>query len=150
MGGHHSTVTRANFSVSFSPRVKMSQRFCTKPMVTVVLMLNGLIAALCWYVVWQVWMLRRTLSDVADALLVAEENTHNVLYGAPEAIATAQKGTYQLRQSYQRLLVQIVKLQQVLALLTAGQSAWRWVRQRSRSSRSRPSSRRDRPFTRSL
>ena len=93
-------------------------------------------------------MLRRTLSDVADALIVAEENTHNVLYGAPEAIATAQEGTYQLRQSYQRLLVQIAKLQQVLALLTAGQSAWRWARRRSRPSKSRSSTRRDRYSTR--
>jgi len=114
-------------------------------MVTIVLILNGLIAVFCWYVAWQVWTLRRTLSDVADALLVAEENTHNVLYGAPESIATAQKGTYQLRQSYQRLLVQIAKLQQVLAVLTAGQSALRWVlKQRSRPNQSRASNRRDR------
>lgn len=93
-------------------------------MVAVIVGINLVIAMLCWYVAWQLWLLRRTLANVAEALLIAERNTHNVLYGAPDAIATAQQGSYQLRQSYQRLRVQISQLQRILSLVAVGQTFW--------------------------
>jgi hypothetical protein len=97
-------------------------------MVTTVLVINLLIAALCWYVAWQVWLLRRTLANVSEALLSAEQSTYDVLHGAPDAIATAQQGTYQLRQSYERLSQQVIQLQKILGLVTLGQGIWRQVR----------------------
>ncbi|HEY9818685.1 MAG TPA: hypothetical protein V6D20_23195 [Candidatus Obscuribacterales bacterium] len=111
-------------------------------MVTTVLILNVLIAIVCWYVAWQVWSLRRTLANVADALLSAEQSTYDVLHGAPEAIITAQKGTHQLRQSYERLNQQVARLQQILSLVAVGQLAWRRLRypssrRRTRSPRTR-------------
>ncbi|MBF2087446.1 MAG: hypothetical protein IGR80_05885 [Synechococcales cyanobacterium K44_A2020_017] len=111
-------------------------------MVTTVLILNVLIAAICWYITWHVWSLRRTLANVADALLSAEQSTHDVLHGAPEAIITAQKGSYQLRQSYERLNQQVARLQQILSLVAVGQLAWRRLRypssrRRTRSPRTR-------------
>lgn len=97
-------------------------------MLTVVLILNLLIAGLCWYVVWRVWQLRHALSRVTNALIVAERSTHRVLYQAPEAILRGQSNTYQLRYQYQQVLLQIQKVRQILTLLGLGQMIWRQYR----------------------
>lgn len=94
-------------------------------MVTVVLVLNGLLALLCLSAAWQVWRWRSTLAHVADALTAAERTTHRVLQGAPQAIATGQLGSAQLRQHYRLLALQLRQVQQILALLGLGQLVWR-------------------------
>lgn len=93
-------------------------------MLILVIALNVLIALGCLFVAWQLWQIRRTLSQVADALLIYERNTHDVLYGAPEAILQGQTGTHQLRQQYQTLAPQLQKFQQLLSLLGLGLSLW--------------------------
>jgi hypothetical protein len=108
-------------------------------MVTVVVILNLLIALLCLFAAWQIWRLRRILAKVADTLTVAERKTHVVLYGAPDAITRGQMGIYQLRRTYQQLQPQLQRLQQVLGLLSLGQRVWL---KRSRFSPRRPYSRR--------
>lgn len=100
-------------------------------MVMVVLVLNGLLALLGLYVFWQVCRWRSTLSKAADALTVAERVTHRVLRGAPQAIATGQLGTAQLRQHYQLLVLQLQQVQQILDLLGLGQLVWRQYRRQS-------------------
>lgn len=97
-------------------------------MLKVVLILNLLIAGLCWYVVWRVWQLRCALSRVTNALVVAERSTHRVLYRAPEAILQGQSNTYQLRYQYQQVLLQIQQVRQILTLLGLGQVIWRQYR----------------------
>lgn len=99
-------------------------------MVTIVV-INLLISCFCFYAAWQIWQLRRTLAQVANALTDYERNTHNVLYGAPVGILYGQKGTHQLRQQYQRLELQLQKVQQVLGLITLGQGVWRTQVKRS-------------------
>lgn len=94
-------------------------------MVTVVLILNGLIALLCLYGAWQVCRWRSILATAADALIAAERATHRVLHTAPQAIATGQIGSSQLRQQYQLLSLQLQQVQQILSLLGLGQLAWR-------------------------
>ena len=94
-------------------------------MLTVVLIVNVLIALLCLYVAWQVWNLRRVLANVADTLISVERNTYAVLHGAPKAIITGQRGTRQLRKQYRQLQTQLQRAEQVLGLLSLGQTAWR-------------------------
>lgn len=93
-------------------------------MLTVVVVLNVLISLLCLYVAWQVWNLRRALGAAADAVLLAERNTYNVLHGAPEAISQGQVGIGGARDSYQQLELQLQKIQQVLTLLSLVQKVW--------------------------
>lgn len=94
-------------------------------MLTVVLIVNALIALLCLYVAWQVWNLRRVLANVADTLISVERNTYAVLHGAPNAIIKGQRGTRQLRKQYRQLQTQLQRAEQVLGLLSLGQTAWR-------------------------
>jgi len=94
-------------------------------MLTVVVVLNVLISLVCLYVAWQVWNLRRVLGAAADAILLAERNTYNVLHGAPEAILQGQAGVGGARDSYQQLELQLRKVQQVLTLLSLVQRVWR-------------------------
>lgn len=93
-------------------------------MLTVVLVLNALIALLCLYVAWQVWKLRRVLASVADTLISVERSTYAVLHGAPIAIAKGKQGTHKLRQQYRQLESQLQRAEQVLGLLSLGQRAW--------------------------
>jgi hypothetical protein len=95
-------------------------------MTTIVLILNGLIALLCLYVAWQLCRLRSVLANAADALTIAERTTHRVLYNAPEAIGSGQLGSFQLRQRYRLLSLQLQQVQQVLSLLGLGQVVWRY------------------------
>jgi succinate dehydrogenase hydrophobic anchor subunit len=108
-------------------------------MVTVVLIFNLLVALLCGYVAWQVWRLRNALAKVADALTVAEQTTHEVLWNAPQGIAQQQIRTSQLRQDYTRLMLQLQKAQQVLTLLGLGQLALRRYQRNSQNSHSQNS-----------
>lgn len=93
-------------------------------MLTVVLILNLLIAGLCWYVVWRVCQLRRALARATAALAVAERNTYRVLHSAPDAILQGQSKTYQLRGQYQQVLVQLQSVKQILTLLGLVQFVW--------------------------
>lgn len=94
-------------------------------MLTVVLVLNLLIAGLCWYVAWRVWQLRRALAKVTAALVVAERCTHQVLQGAPDFLMQGQTGAYQLRNQYQQVLLRLQQVKQILSLLGLGQFVWR-------------------------
>ncbi|MBD2461758.1 hypothetical protein H6G89_11925 [Oscillatoria sp. FACHB-1407] len=100
-------------------------------MVTVVVILNSLIGLACLYAAWRVWRLKRTLAAIADVLIIAERNTHQVLHGAPDAIVKGQLGVYQLRQQTQ----QLQKVQQIMALVGLGRSLWQ---QRTPSRRQKP------------
>ncbi len=93
-------------------------------MLTVVVVLNVLISLMCLYVAWQVWNLRRALRATADAVLLAERNTYNLLHGAPEAISQGQVGIGGARDSCQKLELQLQKFQQVLTLLSLIQRVW--------------------------
>ena len=65
-------------------------------MITLVIVLNLLIALLCLLGAWSFLQLRRSLADITFTLTEAERNTHEVLYGAPENIRNGQLGLYEL------------------------------------------------------
>lgn len=86
-------------------------------MLTAVIAINLGICSLCLFVAWRLWKLQKRLSKVADTLINAERRTHSVLYGAPNAIIRGQYGTRRLRTQYGRLNEQLVKVQQLLAVV---------------------------------
>lgn len=93
-------------------------------MVTLVVIVNLIISLLCLYVAWQVWNLRLALAAATKAITDAERNTHKTLAGAPEAISGGQLGVKDMRESYQRLEVQLQQLQRVVVLLGLVQKIW--------------------------
>jgi hypothetical protein len=108
-------------------------------MLTVVVVLNTLIALICFYVAWQIVKLRRKLAKIADTLTSAEKSTHSVLSRSPERISKGERGIHRLTERYQQLEPQWQKIQQVLTLIRLGQKVWQrqvWV---GKPSRSRPS-----------
>ncbi|MBW4491106.1 MAG: hypothetical protein KME12_25390 [Trichocoleus desertorum ATA4-8-CV12] len=104
-------------------------------MVMTVVIINLLISGFCLCAAWQIWKLRRTLAQVANALTNYERSTHKVLYGAPVGILQGQKGANLLRQQYQTLELQLQKVQQVLGLISLGQGVWRTQVRRSQRPR---------------
>jgi len=108
-------------------------------MVTVVVVLNTLIALICFYVAWRIVKLRRRLAKIADTLISAERRTHSVLKGGPKGIYKGQRGVHKLIERYQRLEPQLQKIQQVLALLSLGQKVWQRGSRFVNTSPSRPS-----------
>lgn len=103
-------------------------------MVMVVTAFNLAIALCCFYGAWQLWQVKRVLTISADAVTVAERNTHNVLKGAPQFISQGEIGTRGLRSQYQQLQAQWQKLEKILALVNLLQSAWqgRWLMPKKR------------------
>jgi hypothetical protein len=94
-------------------------------MVTVVVILNLLIASLCLYVAWQMWHLRRVLVKATNALIAAEQSTHQVLSSAPRFVLKGQGGVARMRHQYRQAALQLQKAQQILALLGLGQFVWK-------------------------
>lgn len=90
-------------------------------MVIIVVMINLLLASYGFYLAWQIWQLRRALAQAADALIAAEQSTHNVLRNAPEAILRGELGARQLRQNYQDLQPKFKQAKQALTLLRLSQ-----------------------------
>lgn len=93
-------------------------------MVTLVVVLNTLIALVCLYVAWRIGKLRRQLAKIADTLTSAERSTNKVLSKGPKGIYKGQKGVHRLAERYQQLDVQLQQMQKVLALLSLGQKLW--------------------------
>lgn len=103
-------------------------------MVTVVVILNVLIALLCFYVAWWLTKLRKKLAKAANALISAEKSTNKVLTSSPKTIYKGQKGAKALGQRYQAFERQLEQLEKVLGLLNLAPKFWRqqasWRRSR--------------------
>ena len=90
-------------------------------MLTVILILNGLLATFCFYIAWRVWQFRRVLTQATVALYTAEQATHRVLQDAPDAILQGQISTRQLRQHYRQLEVNLRQAEKALSIVRLGQ-----------------------------
>ncbi|WOD40351.1 hypothetical protein [Nodosilinea sp. E11] len=98
-------------------------------MIAVAVSLNLVIALFCFYLAWRLWRLTQTLAAVADALGQWEQKTHKILNPAatPSLILRGQTGTARLRHSYDRLQVQVQRLNQVMAVIQVLPLVGRWV-----------------------
>lgn len=94
-------------------------------MVTVVVILNVLIALLCFYVARWLTKLRKKLAKAADTLISAEKSTNKVLTSSPKTIYKGQKGAKALGERYQALNRQLEQLEKVLGLLNLAPKLWR-------------------------
>ncbi|MBD1912630.1 MULTISPECIES: hypothetical protein [unclassified Leptolyngbya] len=118
-------------------------------MLTIVVLANIVLSLLCLYAAWRIWRFSQVLSHAANVLSNAEQNTHQVLYGAPEAIFQGQLGVAQLRQRYQQLIPQLQQVRQALTVVNLGLTLWRgglpW--QRETGGKGVRQKRRDRRFS---
>lgn len=98
----------------------------------IVVVINLALALILVYVAWHVWRLRLQLAAIADILSIYERNIHAGLTIAPKAIAISQLGIHQLRQPPLQAL-ELLRLAQVLTLLSLGQQIWQQSRLGRRS-----------------
>ena len=93
-------------------------------MVTVVFIGNLLISLGNLYVAWRIWKFRQAIAKVTTILTKVERRIHLVLSPAPGAIAKGEKGTHHLREHYQKLELQMQRVEQVLLLINLGYRIW--------------------------
>lgn len=96
-------------------------------MVTIVVVINMLIALILFYMAWRIWQIQPLLARIADNLFAYERAIHVVLSVTPQAISTGRLGIRQLRKG-PRALDQLLRIKQVLALLGVGQQIWQQAR----------------------
>jgi hypothetical protein len=87
-------------------------------MVTVVVVLNTLIALFCFFAAWKIKKLRRRLAKIAETLTSSERRTNSALSRSPKVIYKGQRGAERLNERYQKLEPQLKKLRKVLPILS--------------------------------
>ncbi|MEC4816830.1 MAG: hypothetical protein SAK29_26710 [Scytonema sp. PMC 1069.18] len=93
-------------------------------MVIVVVVINISISLTLFYVARRLWQFKKRLVRIANILMIAERSTHNVLYGAPEAIYLSQRNINNLREGNQSLQLQIQQIRQLAGVLAFAQRVW--------------------------
>ncbi|NJL84600.1 MAG: hypothetical protein HC890_19780 [Chloroflexaceae bacterium] len=108
-------------------------------MITLISLINLAIAAINFWVAWQVWQLGGKLKQVTKTLIEVEASVHYVLFPAPEVITIGQLGTAGLRDRYQKLLLQQLQAQPLLSLVDVFYRIWQqyFIRRRYAASRTR-------------
>jgi hypothetical protein len=93
-------------------------------MVKIVVLINTLMSLLLLYIAWRVWKLKQWIESIADQLNAYEQNTHALLYQAPENIDITQEKIYSLRQRNQKLQLEIQQVRQIISLLLLLKGFW--------------------------
>ncbi|MBZ8182261.1 hypothetical protein [Oscillatoria salina] len=94
-------------------------------MLTLVVVCNLLIAVINLYLAWRIWKIRRVLAQVTITLNNVERSIYNIFHSAPYFIYLGQKGTSNLRGRYQKLQVQLQRVQLLLTVLSLGLTVFR-------------------------
>jgi predicted PurR-regulated permease PerM len=87
-------------------------------MLIAVLILNLLLALLCWWATWQVWRARQALAEVTEMLNWAERQAEQ-LQQLPQQLAqiAMPQRIEALRHQYQQILLSLRQGRQLLSLL---------------------------------
>ena len=93
-------------------------------MIVTIIIINVLIASILLYAARRLWLLRRRFQRLNNSLIAVNRSAGAALAGTPNAIYKGQMGLYQLKQRNEPLQVQILRVRQVLSLLSVGQQAW--------------------------
>ena len=94
-------------------------------MLTIVLVINLLLAGLCLGVAWQVWRLKQALGQVADTLIEVEQTAHPVLYGAPQSIAESYQRVEEVCDRIRLVEPQLRRARQAIKLVAWQRQLWR-------------------------
>jgi hypothetical protein len=94
-------------------------------MLIFVIVFNLFLTLFNLYIAFRLWRLRRVLARVAKTLTMVERRLHRIFYPAPEVVLRGKQGTHELRQRYQRLLVQIELIEKIFSLVSLGIGIWR-------------------------
>ncbi len=86
-------------------------------MLIAILIVNGLLALMCFAIAGQMWQWRNALARAADALQEADRVSYEVLHQSPADIGAGQVASHRLRQSYRQLASQVQPIQQVLGIV---------------------------------
>ncbi|MBW4467933.1 MAG: hypothetical protein KME07_21110 [Pegethrix bostrychoides GSE-TBD4-15B] len=92
----------------------------------IVLILNLLLAMLCWWGIWQIWRLRQTLARVSAQINWVEAQALQ-LQNLPSAMPIQRLQS--LRRQYRQTILSLQQTRQLLGLLEWG----RWLWQQSRA-----------------
>ena len=96
----------------------------TQIMVVTIVIINVVIASILLYVARRLWLLRQRFQRINNKLIAINRSAGAALAGTPNAIYKGQMGLSQLTQRNEPLQVQILRVRQVLSLLSVGQQAW--------------------------
>ena len=96
----------------------------TQIMVVTIVIINVLIASILLYIARRLWLLRQKFQRINNKLIAINRSAGAALAGTPNAIYKGQMGLSQLKQRNEPLQVQILRVRQVLSLLSVGQQAW--------------------------
>ncbi len=87
-------------------------------MLIFVLIVNLFLSFLNFYIAFRLWKLRRRLERVTEAFSRLEGCIQQIFSPAPEIILQGQQNTHNLRESYRKLLLQLVPLEQMLLFIS--------------------------------
>lgn len=93
-------------------------------MLIAVILINVILSLVFCFVAWRLWKLKQTMNQVTQSILNADRVTYDVLHGTPAALAKGELGTRNLRTRYQQVELQLLRLRQIVELLSLGQAAW--------------------------
>ena len=96
----------------------------TQIIVVTIVIINVVIASILLYVARRLWLLRQRFQRLNNKLIAINRSAGAALAGTPNAIYKGQMGLSQLKQRNEPLQVQILRVRQVLSLLSVGQQAW--------------------------
>ncbi len=99
------------------------------PMLIVVLIVNLLLALLCWWAIWQVWRLRQQLAKFTEQLIWAEIQASQLRLPS----LALQQRLQQLQSQYQQTCLRLQQARQLLGLLGLGQQIWKQARNPTRN-----------------
>lgn len=93
-------------------------------MLIAVIIINVILSLVFCFVAWRLWKLKQTMNRVTQSILNADRVTYDVLHATPFALSKGELGTRNLRTRYQQVELQLLRLRQILQLLSLGQTAW--------------------------
>ncbi|MBO0348465.1 hypothetical protein J0895_04965 [Phormidium pseudopriestleyi FRX01] len=93
-------------------------------MLIAVIIINVILSGVFFFVAWRLWKLKQTMNQVTQSILNADRVTYDVLHATPTALAQGELGTRNLRIRYQQVELQLLRLRQIVQLLSLGQTAW--------------------------
>ena len=96
-------------------------------MIFIIIAFNLSITLLNIYIAIRIWQLRGLIARINTILVNYEKYFNFMLSTAPQAIYQGQSNISQIRQRYQQLQLQTIKIKQLIWLLNQSYRVWRRI-----------------------